>query len=88
MEQNLNGLDVIFLLFLITSKSIRRELRRLNDDRETAMHQIQAANNSVHGAREIVHDIKHKLENRERIERQLGQVQNELKNYIQQLQVI
>ncbi|KAI7851925.1 AAA domain-containing protein [Circinella umbellata] len=69
------------------SKTIRRDLRRLNDDRETVMHQIQAANNAVHGAREIVRDVKHKLENRERIERQIEQVQNELKSYMQQLQV-
>ncbi|KAI8141253.1 hypothetical protein BJV82DRAFT_518796 [Fennellomyces sp. T-0311] len=69
-------------------KSIRRDIKRLHDDRQVAMREVQVADSAVRDAREAVQDIKHKMENRTRIERQVDQVQGELKDYTKQLQVI
>ena len=69
------------------SKAIRRDIKRLHDDRQVAMREAQVAENSVRDAREAVQSITHKLENRNRIEQQVDQVQGELKDYTKQLQV-
>lgn len=74
-------------IVFIHSKSVRREIKRLQDDREAAIRECQNAENTVRDARDKVKDIQFKLQSRDRVEKQLEAAQKEQKEYLRTLHV-
>lgn len=69
------------------SKTVRREIKRLQDDREAAIRECQNAENTVRDARDKVKDIQFKLQSRDRVEKQLEAAQKEQKEYLRTIHV-
>ncbi|KAI9320742.1 hypothetical protein BX666DRAFT_1229966 [Dichotomocladium elegans] len=67
------------------NKLIRRDLKRLQDDREVALREIRAAENTVRDARDKVKEIERGIESRDRLEKQLDAAQQEQKELLRNL---
>ncbi|KAG0182787.1 DNA repair protein rad50 [Apophysomyces sp. BC1034] len=66
-------------------KIVRRDIKRLQDDRELSMRELQLSENAVRDAREAVTNMKYKMETREKLEKNLEEAENKLRNQRQNI---
>lgn len=70
------------------SKKVRKEIKRLHDDRETSMRTRQLLENNIRDARDTLTRLQHQLDTKSQLERSLSAAHGSLNTNTKLLKVV